>query len=283
MPPAHWRELMSKRLLGYLNWQRNRGLAYRPEILAQLVETVHQAAPDHIAVTGDLVNIGLPAEIVRARAWLDGLGPAEKVTLIPGNHDAYVADAWRSARELWLPYMAGDDGAGFPILRRRGPIALIGLSTAIVTPPFMATGRIGRGQLDAAAALLRQAEDEGRFRVVLIHHPVIDGVVPWHRRLTDAAGFRRLIAEAGADLILHGHSHHRTVAAIAGPDGPVPVIETPSASAAPGGSRVPASFNLYRIEGAAGAFRCTMAEWGFDRADAPVRLLSERELTSPAP
>ena len=37
--------------------------------------------------------------------------------------------------------------AGFPFVRRRGPLALIGLSTAVPTPPFMATGRLGEAQL----------------------------------------------------------------------------------------------------------------------------------------
>ena len=119
------------------------------------------------------------------------------------------------------------------------------------------------------AALKGKPYNEVAFRVMR----------PFVGEAFDEATFRRLIAEAGADLVLHGHSHHRIVASIPGPAGPVPVIEAPSASAAPGGSRVPASFNLYRIEGAPGAFRCTMAEWGFDRADAPVRLLSERVLS----
>ena len=49
-------------------------------------------------------------------------------------------------------YLRGDaavDGAPFPFVRRRGPLALIGVSSAVPTPPLMATGRLGRAQLDA--------------------------------------------------------------------------------------------------------------------------------------
>jgi hypothetical protein len=41
------------------------------------------------------------------------------------------------------------DGTPFPFVRRRGPLALIGVSSAVPTPPLMATGRLGRAQLDA--------------------------------------------------------------------------------------------------------------------------------------
>ena len=80
--------------------------------------------------------------------------------MIPGNHDAYVEVKWREAWAHWSDYMCGD-GAGsghgesdsFPFLRRRGAIALIGMSTAVATPPTFATGRLGRRQISALAAI----------------------------------------------------------------------------------------------------------------------------------
>ena len=68
---------------------------------------------------------------------------------MPGNHDVYIRGAARFPQLHWGDYMRGDDGAetAFPFLRRRGPLALIGLSSAVPTAPFMATGRLGGEQL----------------------------------------------------------------------------------------------------------------------------------------
>ena len=60
-------------------------------MLDALVEDLQAQRPDHIAVTGDLVNISLVAEFAPARAWLESVGTPDHVTVVPGNHDAYVA------------------------------------------------------------------------------------------------------------------------------------------------------------------------------------------------
>ena len=99
-----------------------------------------------MAVTGDLVNLALAGEFAPARGFLETLGSAREVTLVPGNHDAYVRAAAHPER-YWGDYMRGDDGGGFPFLRRRGPLALIGLSSAVPTAPLLATGRLGAEQI----------------------------------------------------------------------------------------------------------------------------------------
>ena len=40
------------------------------DVLAKLVDDIHAQKPDHVAMTGDILNIGLPAEFQLARAWL---------------------------------------------------------------------------------------------------------------------------------------------------------------------------------------------------------------------
>src|SRR5262249_51003066 len=146
-----------KRALGYLNWTRNRQKYYRREVLDALVADLKAQAPDHIAVTGDLVNLALEAEFAPARAWLGSVGSPDRVTTIPGNHDAYVRATRHRFVETFGEYLRGDDAAGngaFPFVRRRGPLALIGLSSAVPTAPFMATGTLGRGQLEALERIL---------------------------------------------------------------------------------------------------------------------------------
>src|SRR4051794_26646023 len=142
-------ELFGKRAIGYVNWRRNRRGAHREEVLAVLVADLKAQKPDHIAVTGDLVNIALASEFAPARQWLEALGSPDDVTVIPGNHDAYVRNTAGHSHRIWRDYMGSDGETGlptFPFLRRRGPLSLIGTSSALPTAPFMATGRLGSVQ-----------------------------------------------------------------------------------------------------------------------------------------
>ena len=77
--------------------------------------------------------------------------------------------------KAWATISRGDDehaATPFPFLRRRGPLALIGVSSAVPTPPLMATGWLGRAQLDALERMLAQLAAEHAFRVLLVHHPL---------------------------------------------------------------------------------------------------------------
>ena len=253
-------ELIGKRGLGYINWLRKRKFIHRPEILDAITRDVRLCGADHIAVGGDLTNLSLRAEYLRARGWLEMLGPPADVTAIPGNHDVYVPQAQPYAAEFWGDYMAGDDGAErgvFPFLRRRANIALIALCSGVPTGPFLATGRLGAGQLARLAQMLEQTR--GQFRVVLIHHPPVSPPRRYLRRLTDAAEFRGVLAEKGAELVLHGHDHRRSLVELAGPRGMIPAVGVQSASARAGhGGEDAAGYHIFRIDGERGRWRCEM-------------------------
>ncbi len=266
--PPRLAELAGKRGLGFINWHRGRKNIHKVEALDALTTDLKTFAVDHIAVTGDLVNLSLPGEYALARAWLEALGPPSEVTVIPGNHDIYVPGALDGPTTFWGDYMRGDDGAGpggFPFVRRRGATALIALSSALPTGPFMATGRLGASQLARFAAALDSTR--AFFRIVLIHHPPVSPRSRYLRRLTDADEFRRVLAQKGAELVLHGHDHRRSLVWLDGPGHPIPALGAPSASA-----RVPhhgenaAGYNLLRIDGEAGRWRCelTARERGAD-------------------
>src|ERR1700756_5104316 len=156
LPKPRLSELVGKRAFGYLNWTHNRHKIHRRDVLDALVSDMLAQAPDHIAVTGDLVNLALEAEFAPARAWLMSMGVPHGVTAIPGNHDAYVRRTRHRFVESFGDYLRGDDASGdaFPFLRRRGPVALIGLSSAVPTPPLMATGTLGRRQREALERML---------------------------------------------------------------------------------------------------------------------------------
>jgi 3',5'-cyclic AMP phosphodiesterase CpdA len=262
-PPGRprWRDLASKRGLGFINWEINRRRHHDMAALAALVDDLRAHRPDHVAVIGDLTVIGHPDEYVPARAFLARLGSPEDVSLVPGNHDSYVRATWHHPRLHWSDYMRGDAAAGhgaprFPYLRRRGPLAIIGVSTAVPTAPFSATGRVGAGQAVRLRRLLEGLRGEGLFRVVLIHHPPMPDAARL-RRLVDAGAVAAAIGEGGAELVLHGHNHRMQHGAIAGSCGrAIPVVGVPSASAGRSALGHSAAYNLYEIERSGQGWRC---------------------------
>jgi len=285
LPMPHGFELASKRLLGFINWQHKRRSVHRTDMLERIVDDLKRQAPDHIAVTGDLVNIALPREFANARAWLERLGPPHDVTLVPGNHDAYVASARHEPAEHWGDYMRGDASSSaenpiaFPFVRRRGPVALIGVSTAVATAPLMATGWLGTAQIARLAAILAQLEQEGLFRILLIHHPPA-GHRAAHKRLTDAEALAKVLKIRGAELVLHGHDHLASLNWIEGPREPIAAFGVPSASASSNGEHTPAAYNLYRIErGASGAWHCEMVSRGYAAGSTIVLELGRQTLS----
>src|SRR5262249_50704818 len=112
-------------------------------------------------------------------------------------------------------------------------LALIGLSSAVPTAPFMATGRLGSMQIARLAELLDRCEREGLFRVVLIHHPPVSTAQRHFKRLTDGPRFRKILAQYGAEIVLHGHDHVYSVVHLEGPRHPIPAVGVPSASQVP--------------------------------------------------
>lgn len=262
IPTPRLAEIMNKRGLGLINWYRKRHRHHSREVLDTIVRDMRAREPGHIAVTGDLVNISLDQEFANAARWLDQVGTPQNVTLVPGNHDAYIRRVADHAAQHWGEYMRGDDGADFPFVRRRGPVALIGLTTSLPTGPFMATGRLGGDQLARFAEILITLAREPVFRVVLIHHPPISNSGHYMKRLIDGPIFRALLAEHGAELLLHGHNHEQQLMWLDGPRGRIPAIGVPSASAIVSDHDEPAAYNMYRIEGEPGAWRCEMISRG---------------------
>ncbi|MCE4222862.1 metallophosphoesterase [Methylobacterium sp. C25] len=266
LPRPKLRQLLSKRATGFVNWHRGRGRHHDMGLLADLVADLRLQDCDHIACTGDLCNIGLPDEWETSRIFLEALGTADSVSFVPGNHDAYVRGSLEGLLAACGAWTSGeDDRAGvFPYLRRRGPIALIGLSSAIPTKPFAATGRVGPPQIEIAEKLLRAlaTESDPPFRVVMIHHPPHPGGARPGRELKDAEAFTAMIARAGAELILHGHNHVGSVAFVEGPNGAIPIVGAPSASARSIREHHRASYYLYDIIRDGGRFIVTAAERG---------------------
>ena len=255
---SRFSDFLNKRFFGYLKWRLKRKSEHHRDILAAMIQDIRNARPDHIVVTGDLTHLGLAAEYAKAKRLLQALGPASDVTIIPGNHDAYVDGALDCRLFEWVDYMVSDgekacdktdpaDNVIFPSLRVRDRVAIIGLSTAQPCSTFLAVGCVGNDQLQRLQKILVESGQKGLFRIVLIHHPPKSGVVSWRKRLTDAEAFQRTVKDCGAELILHGHSHHPSRTYLETADSRIPVIGVASASAAAKNPKRSARYHLYQL------------------------------------
>jgi 3',5'-cyclic AMP phosphodiesterase CpdA len=274
LPDIGYRELVSKRVLGYVNWQRNRSRFLNDSVIAAILTDMKVSNPDHVAVTGDLVNLSLDREIELARLWLEMLGNPHDVSVVPGNHDAYVPGALDRVCRAWGPWMGNDvegavDRHSFPYLRVRGKVALIGATSARATAPFMANGFFRAGQAHRLSGLLQATGRQGLFRVVMIHHPPVRNAVDQHKRLFGIGNFQNVVRGQGAELILHGHSHLPSLHWIDGKDFKVPVVGVAAAGQAPGGRNPAAQFNMIDIDGEAGGWRVKLTRRGLTGPSIP--------------
>jgi 3',5'-cyclic AMP phosphodiesterase CpdA len=282
MPLRFWN---TKRVLGYLNWQRGRRAVHQQAVADRLIADALAIRADHFVITGNVINLGLPQEYSDAVSWLNTISPADAVTVVPGNHDIYSALHGDIGVGRWAAYMGCEsETLAFPFVRRVGPLALIGLNSAVETPPFIARGRLGAQQIDVVRELLDRLAGEDVVRVVLIHHPPLPGMARERRRLEDAAHFARVLESCGAELVLYGHNHTPQLTWFTARDGAVPVIGGASASAAIAHKDEPlARYNLFTFFKHENGLRIRQAVRGLETPDGPVVKLSETVLTPPEP
>jgi 3',5'-cyclic AMP phosphodiesterase CpdA len=162
-------------------------------------------APDLVVVTGDLTANGLPREFVAARTWLDRL-PAPLV-VTPGNHDTPY---WNIPLRALAPfdryrrYIGPPDEARFdsPDLS----VHAVNTARGAQPRPNWSLGAINMARVEAAAR--RMAASGAALNVFACHHPLIDMEgAPVHGGVHRGDAAARVLAGAGADLILTGHLH----------------------------------------------------------------------------
>lgn len=264
-------ELCYKQLLGFLNWHWSRKKIHRSLALELLLNDLEAQSFDHLIVSGDLLNIALKAEVKAGRAFLERLEalpqfnrsaeiegqPVRHVSFVPGNHDYYSGDALFEIEGTYADYMTSDivgaslgggEGPVAPYVRKVNNVALIGMNSAVPTPPFKAYGEVSRDQLIQMGKILKKAKSHGFYRCVVIHHPPLPELAPLERGLLNAPLFVDILREAGAELVLYGHNHRQAYNRIVTVDGPCHVVGTPSASAANAERYDLARYNLFEIE-----------------------------------
>ncbi|WP_437683185.1 metallophosphoesterase family protein [Sorangium sp. So ce131] len=269
--------LLNKRLTGYINIRFRRRAVHKPHAVHAAAKEIRRLGVDHVVITGDVSNLALEREFVLVRSFLQrDLGlPPDRVSIVPGNHDAYTKGAHRSQRftQYFAPYLRSDlpldapareggrgadrDGAGsvFPFVHLRGPVAIIGLSTAWPRPPLVASGRIGAAQLRSLERVLAHPEVRRRTPIVLQHHPLHNPASLTKTLLEglgDAAAEGRLLRQVSRGLLLHGHLHRRIHRKLHTDRGHIDAVGAASASLLHDSDEKMAGFNVYEIDDAGG-------------------------------
>jgi 3',5'-cyclic AMP phosphodiesterase CpdA len=254
------RRLFNKRLTGYANLRLRRGHRHKPEPVRLAARALGDLKVDHVAITGDVSNLALEREFDRVRELLEaeiGLDP-EQVSVVPGNHDAYTSGSVRAGRfGRWFSAYTSSDiedvpgESGFPYVRLRGKVAIIGLSTAVSRPPFVASGHLGREQLERLALALAHPEVRERTPVVLQHHP-LHNPRTWLKTLleglVDARAEADVLSRVERGLLLHGHLHRRIRRTFRTQRGSIDAVGATSASLLHEDPDRMAGFNLYDID-----------------------------------
>lgn len=289
---AEWRRMLfNKRITGWANVVLRRGRVHRREYLQAVLDEA-AALSDHVVVTGDITNMAHESEYREARRLLDDAARRVEVTVVPGNHDIYLPAVGRERRfahhfapfvasersGLAVPLPAGD----YPIVRLRGPAAIIGLSSAVPRPPFLAGGVLGREQIAALERVLALPEVASRTPVLLVHHPPVDArnrVARWRDGLLDADRLRRSVDRLSRGLLLFGHVHARTRAALRTSTGTLDVVAASGAALDHPDPLVRAGFNVYEIAGDGAvarveAYALDSSGAGFSRVPIPARTVS---------
>ena len=251
---AKLNQFLNKRITGAANLVLNRSRHYRTEVFEAVLDAISQEQADHVVCTGDLVNLALEAEFIKVRSLLASHFEPGQLTIVPGNHDYYVKEAmerghFESIFSDYLPDAAPGEPT-YPFLKVVGDIAIIGLCSAIEQPFFFAGGEIGTVQLEKMTKLLRSPTIEGKFKIVLVHHPLVpdpERKLEFTRRLEDAEGFIAALWDLennAPDLVLNGHNHRYRRCYLPGTS----VLNVQAASASRFGGKYPAEYNVYEIE-----------------------------------
>lgn len=179
-----------------------------PAILDALRESLHEARPAVLVISGDLTQRAREAQFRAARDYLGTLPGPQLV--IPGNHDVPL---WDFMRRLFMPrerfsrlicdeltpsysdekwFVVGADST------RRFTFDPFG---------FWKNGALSDRQLDDIKACFSEAS-ANLLRVLVIHHPLIN---PWDTTTRHTVRRRErilwVLEEVGVHLVLSGHLH----------------------------------------------------------------------------
>lgn len=174
-----------------------------PGAAPALLALAARLAPALAVLTGDLTQRATAAQFAETARFVRAL-PADRVLLLPGNHDLPLWAAWH---RLWRPWRRWSQALG-----PWRPQALSHAGWHVVVADSVRRWRHRRGEIDAAerARVVDRLHEAapGALRVVALHHPlVVRAPGEQAQRVIGADLAAAEWAGAGAALVLAGHVH----------------------------------------------------------------------------
>ncbi len=206
--------LLSKRLLGHLNWFFSRKTNFSYEPLKELPSLFQELNVDLILWGGDFTTTALFKEYEEASRFIQQF--PQKAIAIPGNHDHYT---YRSFREKhFYQFFSNPQTSPFTLKEHSleiHPIAphwhLIALDTARPTPPTSSRGLFSETLEEKLKHALEQIPKEN-FVILFNHYPFFEQEHS-SRNLDRKEALRKILEETPQiRLYLHGHTHRHAVA-----------------------------------------------------------------------
>ncbi|APR74760.1 3',5'-cyclic-nucleotide phosphodiesterase [Minicystis rosea] len=199
-----------RRRLAFLSAGRQHDAEARKRRAVRALQTARRSGADHVVITGDLTEDGIPAqyEVLAEVLHESGLA-ASQVTIVPGNHDAYAhGDAFADALRGPLSAYAETSTPGVPVMLR--DMVLLPVSTAMAQPYTFSAGAIAEPTLASARQLAADSKKSGRALVLAMHHPPQRRAIPlmqWLDGLRDHAQVAAILEEHDHVHVVHGHLH----------------------------------------------------------------------------
>lgn len=203
----------ARRRLAYISLGRAYEPRARRERAGSALTAARRSGADHLVLTGDLTEDGIEAQFAILAELLGASGWApQRVTLIPGNHDAYASgDAWPQALSGPLAPYRATSTLGSPV--RLPGLTILPLSTSLAQHYTRSSGAFQVGALAGAATVAAESRRAGEALVLAMHHPPRrHPVLPlqWIDGFRDHAAAKTLLGVHDHVHVLHGHTHVAT-------------------------------------------------------------------------
>jgi 3',5'-cyclic AMP phosphodiesterase CpdA len=206
---ARRRGLRSWRLK-FLSAHRALDAARRVRHAREALAAARAADADHVVLTGDLTEDGIPAqfEVLAELLHESGITPS-RITLVPGNHDAVEgADAWGDALRGPLRAFAATSAAGEEVVV--GGVSIVPVDTSVHQHWVFSSGRMAPSHQRAVESAVARGRAANRAVALVQHHPVMpyaNLAMQWVDGMHGHRRARTLLHDEAHVQVIHGHIH----------------------------------------------------------------------------
>ena len=239
----------------------------QPAVVRGLIALAARRRPGLVIVSGDITQRARASQFAAAHRFLNRLcaecdaDPRTDLLVIPGNHDLPLFNVALRLADPYGPYTRWFGSDLEPTVAQPG-IALLGVNT---TRPWRHQhGEVSSAQIARVVGRLQRCAPDA-LKLVVTHQPLhVIEADDTKDLLRGHLAARQAWADAGADLLLSGHTHQSFVAPLPAPLNATWVVQTGTAVSSRIRERVPNSVHLIRHSGLPTGQRAVVERWDWD-------------------